>query len=311
MKIFFDNVGFEPVRGPSCFAGKLASYFKNAKHQIANNVEEADVHLAFIWNNVVNNSIPLIQRLDGIYFSSKMNNDEKNKKILKTYQEATAVIVQSEFDRQVAFNFFGEREDTFVIHNGTDFDYIEKIKPIEDKRLDYFEQIWVCASRWEGRTHKRLNENIRYFLENSADKDGLVITGRIGSGEKNLIDDAISKCDRISYWGNLEWKKLMELFKRANYFIHLAITDHCPNVVVDARGCGCHIICSSLGGTEEIAGKDAIVIEDYEWDLKSLFDYRNPPLLDFSKRRTGKFNNSIDINDTGLDYLKVLTKFNT
>ena len=51
-------------------------------------------------------------------------------------------------------------------------------------------------------------------------------------------------------------------------FIHLAWLDHCPNVVVDARAAACQIICSSAGGTKEIAGPSAIVIEEDEWDFE-------------------------------------------
>ena len=67
------------------------------------------------------------------------------------------------------------------------------------------------------------------------------------------------------------------------YFLHLSWLDHCPNVVVDARSCGCQVICSSTGGTKEIAGEDAIIIEEDEWNYE-IVDLYDPPELDFSKK---------------------------
>ena len=60
--------------------------------------------------------------------------------------------------------------------------------------------------------------------------------------------------------------------------------DHCPNVVVDARAAGCEIICASSGGTREIAGPDATVVTDMDWEFKP-FKLYEPPDLDFSQKQ--------------------------
>jgi hypothetical protein len=54
-------------------------------------------------------------------------------------------------------------------------------------------------------------------------------------------------------------------------------------VVVDARACGCIIVCSSAGGTKEIAGSNAIIIEEEEWDFRPIALYE-PPKLDFDRK---------------------------
>ena len=94
---------------------------------------------------------------------------------------------------------------------------------------------------------------------------------------------SILKDDRIHYVGKINFLQLTSLYKRSKYFLHLAWLDHCPNVVVDARASGCQIICSSAGGTKEIAGESAIIIEEEEWNFKPVKLYE-PPLLDFSKK---------------------------
>ena len=62
-------------------------------------------------------------------------------------------------------------------------------------------------------------------------------------------------------------EQLISVYKASDTFIHLGRYDNCPNVVNDARACGCDIVCSEVGGTKEIAGIGSIVIEDY-WDYE-------------------------------------------
>lgn len=294
MNIYFDGVNFKSNRGKDSFAKKLSDSLIKKGYNICNNLDDSDVHLAVISNSVHSDKVPMVQRLDGIYFHSKMDNDKINSNIRKTYNKSDAVIFQSEFDKKVICNTFGTRENMHVIHNGTNYESIKKIQP--DNRYDKFDNVWVCASKWQGRPNKRLKENIKYFLSHSKSNDCLVVAG---------LGDFKQKHDRVFYLGHIGWKQLISLYKRASYFIHLAIVDHCPNVVVDARACGCKIVCSSLGGTEEIAGTDSIVIEDMDWDFKTPFDYKNPPKLDFSKSRSGKYDNSVDIDFVSGKYLEV------
>ena len=90
---------------------------------------------------------------------------------------------------------------------------------------------------------------------------------------------------KILFLGELGITNLFSLYRRSDYFIHLGRFDNCPNVVVDARAAGCQIICSSLGGTIEVAGTGATVIEEDEWDFVS-FECNVPSSLDFSRKKT-------------------------
>jgi hypothetical protein len=58
-------------------------------------------------------------------------------------------------------------------------------------------------------------------------------------------------------------------------------------VVVDARACGAQIICSSAGGTKEIAGSDAIVIKEDDWDYTPVALYEPPPMNFANKTNIG------------------------
>jgi glycosyltransferase involved in cell wall biosynthesis len=98
-----------------------------------------------------------------------------------------------------------------------------------------------------------------------------------GSNPDYVVGD-----NNILYVGKLGVEHLLSLFKLSKYFIHLAYLDHCPNVVIDARACGCKIICSSSGGTKEIAGADAIVIQEPEWDFSFIKDKVPPSIKEYN-----------------------------
>ena len=298
MNIFLDNVNTSSRSGPNSFGKKLKSQLEKKGNNILLTVEECgeihpDIQLSFIAAQF--KIAPLIQRLDGIYFNSEQNFNELNAPIEATYQSADAVIFQPEFNRDLITHYFGKKEKSFVINNGTDLDTIEEINPIDNSNLDKFENVWSCASSW--RPHKRLSENIRYFMENSNDNDCLVVAG--ASPDKVISDE------RIFYAGDLDWKTLISLYKRSKYFIHLAWLDHCPNVVVDARAAGCHIVCSSAGGTREIAGNNSTIITEDDWDFTPVKLYK-PPVMNFSNRESGENSCNIDIKNVSEMYLAAI-----
>ena len=291
MILRLDNVDINSNSGPNGFGRKLVnSILKNNLAEISN--REFDVQLSFIQKT--NNFNPTVLRLDGIYFDSKKNWKFQNSLIEKSYKESKAIVVQSEFNKDLVTAYFGDHNNINVIRNGTDLDFISKvptaaIEGIQDK------EIWLCASSW--RPHKRLSENVRYFLENASKDSVLLIAGE----NVNIQVDSI---DRVFYIGNLSWPDLISVMKRSSTFLHLAWLDHCPNVVVDARACGCKIVCSSSGGTKEIAGPNSIVIKEKDWNFQPI-DLYNPPSMDFKNFYENKSISEMNIDLVAKKYMDV------
>jgi len=297
VRLRFENIDLKSTSGPNHFGKKLYNQLIKNKSVFFDGTP--DISLCFIESHRPDPfDIPVVQRLDGIYFNTKQNSAFQNLNIQRTYDEASGVVLQSYFDKQLVFKYFGEHKNYKVIHNGADIEYIDQIQPLKNKSLDKFENVWSCASSW--RPHKRLRDNISYFLEHSGEKDCLVVAGDYSE------EDPISN-DRIFFTGNLDVQNLTALYKRSKYFIHLAWLDHCPNVVVDAQGSGCQIICSSAGGTREVAGSDAIVIEEEEWDFQPV-DLYSPPKLDFSKKIENNWNMVINMEEVAKRYYYFLNK---
>jgi len=112
---------------------------------------------------------------------------------------------------------------------------------------------------------------------------------------------------RIFYAGHVSWEIQISLYKQSSTFLHLAWLDHCPNVVVDARACGCKIICSSAGGTQEIAGKNSLILKEETWDFNPV-DLYSPPKIDFSNKVEGRIESEIDISKVSLSYYNFMNK---
>jgi hypothetical protein len=298
VKVYLENVDLNSSSGPNGFASKLNDEFYNFGVEVVKGVDESDVRLCFI-KSIFEKDIPIVQRLDGISFNSSFDFEKANRATKKTYEKAEAVIIQSEFDKKIINNFFGTRESQFVINNGTSFSKIAEINPTDNYKK--FDNVWSSSSCWKGRPHKRLSENVRYFKENRGPNDCLVIMGENGKAE--------DFGDEVFILGHVTWEKMISVMKVSKYFVHLALVDHCPNVVVDAKSCGCRIVCSSMSGTEEISGTDAIVVEEgFLWDFSTPFDYTKHELIDFSFQRSGRFDRNLDISYITNLYVNVLKR---
>jgi glycosyltransferase involved in cell wall biosynthesis len=233
----------------------------------------------------------MVQRLDGIYFNTRQNFERQNYNIRRTYEMADGVIFQSRFNEKLISKYFGPHKSYQVIHNGADLEAIEKAPTFN---LTKYENLWVSAASW--RPHKRLGENVRYFLEHSGAKDIMIVAGDVPIKDR-VVDD------KVRYIGVLTQTQLYSLYKRCQTFVHLAWLDHCPNVVVDARAAGCRIVCSSAGGTKEIAGLDATIVEEEEWDLSPV-DLYDPPVIYFDRKVKNTFDCDYNIENVAKKYIQ-------
>ena len=292
MNIYMDNVDVGSRSGPNHFAKKLKKYM-NLQGDTFTFSDKFDVQISFIQK--IRELAPIYQRLDGIYFNKAFDYNLQNKNILETYKIAKGVIFQSEFNRDLTFKYFGEHSNYRIIHNGADLDYINRVETLNHVGLDKYENVWSCASSW--RPHKRLGENIKYFLQHGGEKDCLIVAGEVANHDMVIND-------RIHYVGDLNIETLTSLYKRSKYFIHLAYLDHCPNVVVDAAACGCQIVCSSSGGTKEVA-PGAIIIEEDPWSFEPTLLYE-PPRLDFTRKKENQSAANLDMVYVAAQYNKFL-----
>ena len=299
MKIFAHNFNSQSNSGPNKFTRQLFNQMKK-DHQVSytDNQQEADIEFCLI-QQVTHKVKPMVLRLDGIWFNSEQNYKEQNKLIKFSYQNADAVIFQSEFNKKLTEEWFGKHRNPYIVHNAANLKQIERANPaFWNNTFGKDTEVWSCASSW--RPHKRLNENIKYFLEFAPKNAMLAVAGK-GSGSESLN---YRFNERIKFLDELDYMSLLSLYKRSSTFIHLAYLDHCPNVVVDAQAASCRIICSSTGGTSEIVENGTIVVED-EWDFKPCKLYK-PPVLKFNSFKHFSMSKNRNIVNCAEKYYKIL-----
>ena len=257
--------------------------------------DPADARIVFIQGTSA--ATPTALRLDGVYFNTRQDWERQNEPIRRSYGSSDLIIHQTDFDKRLIERYFGEHRASVVIRNAGEPSQTMAVPPLVHPALDSFEQTWVSASSW--RPHKRLLENIRYFHQFAGERDCLVVAGSVSEDLSGI------SLDRVLFAGDLDQRTLTALYGRSSHLIHLAWLDHCPNVVVDARAAGCRIICSSSGGTEEVAGADAIVVQEDEWDLSPI-DLYSPPRLDFTRIRQGSHDHKNCMSDVAAQYERAL-----
>jgi glycosyltransferase involved in cell wall biosynthesis len=279
MKVFFDGINWDAEHtGPNCFAKRLAVQLGNLGHQLAD-PDDYDVALVFIEpTDKLDLKKPFVQRLDGIWFKPEQMSTGMNSKIEAAYNDAATVVWQSEFDRGMTRRHFGGREGG-VIPNGVE---IKRAAVRSEQLIDMraaFDKIFVCSANWH--PQKRLRDNVEVFRrirDTQFPNSCLVVLGN--NPDYHVADKG------IFYAGSIRQDLCAEVYAVADWMIHMAWLDHCPNVVVEAIAQGCPVLCSSEGGTKELVRKwceNGIIIDDTEAYDFSLVDYDDPPRVPLDK----------------------------
>lgn len=292
MNIHFSNVNFSSSSGPNTFACRLAEELSKRGHRIVSADKEYDVFLCFIEpSTIFNGRAKYVHRIDGIWFKPDQFLSH-NTKIKKSYEIADHVIWQSNFDKKMTLKYWGQPRSGSVIHNGIKIKKVinEEVHPELLKIREKYDRIFVCSASWH--RQKRLKENILLYNSIREDNDALLVLG------KN--PDYIKNNNNIFYLGHLPHQLCLQVYSIADWFIHLAWLDHCPNVVIEALSQDCPIICTDSGGTSEIVKENGIVIpENTKYDF-SLLDYDKPFNIDIDNVKL----NMIKVKN---DYIKIET----
>lgn len=278
MKICFDNVNFGSNSGPNSFAYRLATALNSMGHEVVHPGDFHDVMLCFIEQKSYGiSTAKKVLRLDGIWFKPE-NFEINNRHIKASYFACEHVIFQSEFDKKMVETHFGKRSDCSVIYNGIKIKQYDKIPEI----IHDNEMIFVCAASWH--PQKRLNVNIQLFqhirkqLKDNGKEARLYVLGGGATFDGYREEDL----ENIFYLNHQNHEACLRLYATADYFLHLAWLDHCPNVVVESLSQGCPVICTDSGGTHEIVKDNGIIIPETNAYKYELIDYDSPYAIDFS-----------------------------
>lgn len=273
MKIHFDNVDLSSSTGPNTFAFRLARQLFDTGHEVVLDASGADVSLVFIERTGSALADKVVQRLDGIWFRPQ-DFHTKNVKIRDLYSKADCVVWQSDFDSSMTLKWWDTPKKGVVIRNGIKKNPVAKLTiPKLIEMVATYDRIYVCSSNWH--PQKRLKQNVQLFeqLRNTHPNSCLIVMGN--------NPDYQATGSNVFYTGSASPDVCAEIYSAANWMLHLAWADHCPNVVVEALLQGTPVVCTNIGGTKELVGNYGIVLHDEPYNFE-LADYDNPPVLDTS-----------------------------
>ncbi len=271
MKVYFDNVAWDAEHtGPNCFAKRLAVQLGFLGITVAD-PDDYDVALVFIEpTSKLNHMKPFVHRVDGFWFKPEQHKAGMNDRIEWAHRNADLVVHQSDFDRQMLTKHLGKPQRSVTIPNGIQLEPAQlRSEALIDLRKR-FDKVFVCSANWH--PQKRLLDCVNVFraYKERHQNSCLIVMG---------ANPDVQVADRsVFYTGSIRHDLCAEAYSIADWMIHMAWLDHCPNVVVEAISQGCPVICSSEGGTKELVGsRNGLVVLDEDQYKLELVDYDNPP----------------------------------
>lgn len=286
MKVRFSNVDFGSRTGPNTFASRLATVLMRRGHVVQNDASAGtpcDVMLAFIEaGSQPPPGCKVVQRLDGIWLKPS-EFETHNSRIKSLYTHADHVIWQSNFDRNVIEGLWGPRMGS-VVSNGIE---LKRATPYDRTGVLAHDPLLICSANWH--PQKRLLENIKLLehIQKSSPNAGLLVLGSVSTVDFDAVlrhvGGNINQRPGLRFLGNLSHEECLRLYATADWMIHLAWIDHCPNTVVESLSQCCPVICTDSGGTQELVKENGIVIPETIKYGGGTVDYDHPPALDLSK----------------------------
>ncbi len=259
--------------GPLIFRSRLISALNKIKDiEVTNNVNNKfNIGLEFIRKDYKYKQ-PYILRASSCYYFNKYK-PWNNKPIEKSIKNSKYTIFQSKFayklcNRVLRLESRGLINNGYsIVNNGINIDYVNNIKMAKDIEPGSF----VACARWDG--NKRIKSTLKGFVKAGIDKH-LYIIGDFGiEDSKKSIDKLMKKYNSqyIHILGKKTNDEIVSIMKACDYQIHLAFIDICPNIVIEGLSCGLNVLCTNLGGTPELVGKNGVILNvDKFWDTRYL-----------------------------------------
>jgi len=213
-------------------------YWKKMGVKTTNNPSKANIHLANVRGQP--RGLPIVQRLDGIYYDSATPFKTRNSDISATHAFAAGIIYQSDYCRQAGEYYLKKRKGPHrIIYNGIEPGWAGPRNPHDYPTI-------VVSAKW--RRHKRLPEILKLFKDYREiyPKSVLIVMGDLRGSPPPDSNPG------VRYVGHISHDEMRKHFRSAWFSIHLSKRDACPNSTVEAIGAGIPVITTDAcgGGTE-------------------------------------------------------------
>lgn len=245
------------IGGPATFMKNLRKYLLKRSYEFIDNQEnykESDsIFFPISFNRNIlryfkRNNLPIIQRLDGVYYPSKhgLKYIYFNREIKVDYLKySDFVIFQSEYSKTECFAILGEiREKKYkIIYNGAD----KSIFYPKNKEFNKNKIIFTTTGFYR---NKDMIEPVVLALDTIKNKYNfeLKIIGPVTNPEvKELIER-----NYITYLGVMDKEDIAKELQKTDILIHCQLNPACPNSVIESISCGVPVVGFDSGAMKEV-----------------------------------------------------------
>ncbi len=313
------------IGGPGTFMRNLKTYLNTKGFSYLDNPKKARViffpikyDLAEL-KRIKKNNGKVIQRLDGIYYPAKHQDQylELNKAIREIYLTyADFVIFQSNYSKKQCFAMFGEiKSDKYkVIINGVDHKIFypnittgnikEPLKLITTgnfRNIDMLEPVIEALDRLQAKM------KLKFIL---------TVIGPI----RNETLNRLLNRSYIHHIGAASLNRIAERLRDSHLFLYSHLNPPCPNSVLEAIASGLPVVGFKSGALKELSFFAEGLLADVSSDLFQKYESFDPQKLlakiifaieNYSKYRQIFLDHSrlYSFKSCGKEYLKVFEKF--
>ncbi len=309
------------VGGPTTFLLNLAKYLDQKNVEITNNINHSDLLFYPISHSFLDQivaksrSIPIIQRLDGLYYperNGKLYFKKNIKAGLSYYVFSDHKIFQSEFSKKQCFSTFSpitQNKYTTIINGANrELYYPDNLTPADLGKHIRF----ITTGNFR---HRDMLEPIIKALDQLS---GLEFTLQIVGPTTENINDLLDR-KYITKLGTKKPSEIADLLRQSDIYLFSALNSACPNTLIEAVSCAIPIVGFASGGAKEICffNKEIMIptsnhLLDTENDLcpKEMHDKIQLCLENYRRHKTIAIENSdkYGFEKTGQQYLDLFEK---
>jgi glycosyltransferase involved in cell wall biosynthesis len=312
------------IGGPSTFMQNLREYLLKTGYPFIENKSDykkaGGIFFPISFDSRVleffkKNNLPVIQRLDGVYYPSKhgIKYIYLNREIKKDYLKySDFIIFQSKYSRTECFTMLGEKStDNYrIIYNGTDKDVFFPV----DKKFDANRIVFSSTGSFR---NKDMIEPVVKALDLIAKKYEIEFRV-IGPILNREVKEYINR-PYIRHTGAMDKREISMQLHETDILIHCQLNPACPNSVIEAVSCGIPVVGFDTGAMKEILYFCPELLAHVSEDVFQRYeDFKYERLLDKItlcienyqdfKKRFMESSHLYDNNETFKKYLEVFNE---
>ncbi len=316
---FEENV--KGVGGPVTFMKNLKEYLQKVEYPFIDdikNYKDADsIFFPISFNRKIldffkKNGLPIIQRLDGVYYPSKHGIKYLyfNREIKKDYlRYSDFIIFQSKYSRMECFTMLGEKDKSKykIIYNGADKNVFFPV----NKNFDKSKIIFAATGSFRNKDMMEPVVLALDVLKERHDIEFRVIGPILNEEVRDFTKRPYIKC-----LGELNKSEILRQLQKTDILIHCQLNPACPNSVIEAISCGIPVVGFDTGSMKEIlyfcpellANVSQDVFQKYkDFDYKKLLEKMVLCMEDYQryKDQFNKNSHLYDFKDTYKEYIEI------